>query len=109
MFNRGRPPGRKEFSEASDPRGHSTDRQAGVQCPNCGSVNSAVYDSRGTTVSIRRRRECKGCGARFTTYEIEENIMYSLYDSTVSLQMEVKTIILGKVRRYKMTEIEGED
>jgi transcriptional repressor NrdR len=45
-----------------------------MKCPSCGSVEDKVVDSRtardGTT--IRRRRECTECGARFTTYEYIE-------------------------------------
>ena len=42
-----------------------------MRCPQCGSRETRVIDSRdlddGTT--IRRRRECEPCGVRFTTYE----------------------------------------
>ena len=40
-------------------------------CPNCGYTESKVVDSRSSDeeTSIRRRRECVKCGARFTTYE----------------------------------------
>jgi transcriptional repressor NrdR len=40
-------------------------------CPYCGYSDSRVLDSRPTLEgnSIRRRRECGGCGKRFTTYE----------------------------------------
>ena len=43
-----------------------------MKCPNCGSADSHVLDSRHTEEnnSIRRRRECAGCGKRFTTYEV---------------------------------------
>ncbi len=46
-----------------------------LKCPYCGVVDSRVIDSRPTeeSTAIRRRRECTGCGRRFTTYEkIEE-------------------------------------
>lgn len=39
-----------------------------MDCPYCGS-KSKVVDSRSTGEGIRRRRECKACGQRFTTYE----------------------------------------
>ncbi|HVX17226.1 MAG TPA: transcriptional regulator NrdR [Acidimicrobiales bacterium] len=47
-----------------------------MRCPTCTGVDDKVVDSRmaedGT--SIRRRRECVGCGRRFTTFErIEES------------------------------------
>jgi len=42
-----------------------------VRCPFCAHENSQVKDSRPTEdgASIRRRRQCEDCGARFTTFE----------------------------------------
>ncbi len=40
-----------------------------MRCPYCGYEDSKVIDSRDVNEAIRRRRECLGCGARFTTYE----------------------------------------
>lgn len=42
-----------------------------MRCPFCGHEDSQVKDSRPTEdgVSIRRRRQCEACGARFTTFE----------------------------------------
>jgi transcriptional repressor NrdR len=42
-----------------------------MRCPFCGHEDSQVKDSRPTEdgASIRRRRQCEGCGARFTTFE----------------------------------------
>jgi transcriptional repressor NrdR len=42
-----------------------------VHCPNCGADHDKVVDSRPTTdrTAIRRRRECRACGFRFTTFE----------------------------------------
>lgn len=42
-----------------------------MRCPFCGHEDSQVKDSRPTedNSSIRRRRQCEGCGARFTTFE----------------------------------------
>lgn len=50
-----------------------------MKCPNCGYPDSKVIDSRPTenAASIRRRRECLSCQARFTTYET-----YELTDAT---------------------------
>ncbi len=47
-----------------------------MKCRYCGNAESRVIDSRPSEdgLSIRRRRECTGCGRRFTTFErIEEN------------------------------------
>ncbi|MFC2386959.1 MAG: transcriptional regulator NrdR [Treponema socranskii subsp. buccale] len=46
-----------------------------MRCPYCGSLDDKVIESRmmASGESIRRRRECLGCGYRFTSYErIEE-------------------------------------
>jgi transcriptional repressor NrdR len=45
-----------------------------MKCPFCGFTDSRVVDSRPTDEDerIRRRRECQGCGKRFTTYEVVE-------------------------------------
>ena len=42
-----------------------------MKCPKCGVDNDRVLDSRAARdgAAIRRRRECAGCGYRFTTYE----------------------------------------
>ena len=40
-----------------------------MKCPFCATEESKVIDSRSWDDSIRRRRECLQCKARFTTYE----------------------------------------
>ena len=42
-----------------------------MRCPFCAHEDSQVKDSRPTedSAAIRRRRQCEGCGARFTTFE----------------------------------------
>ena len=42
-----------------------------MRCPFCAYDDSQVKDSRPTedSTAIRRRRQCTGCGARFTTFE----------------------------------------
>lgn len=46
-----------------------------IRCPQCDHLEDRVIDSRSTKEgrAIRRRRECIGCGHRFTTYEYVEN------------------------------------
>ena len=47
-----------------------------MRCPFCGNEDTRVTDSRPVeeSNSIRRRRQCDGCGKRFTTYEKIETI-----------------------------------
>src|SRR6266581_227964 len=42
-----------------------------MRCPKCGCQEDKVIDSRTSRegATIRRRRECLGCGHRYTTYE----------------------------------------
>ncbi len=48
-----------------------------MKCPYCAKINNKVVDSRLNRDgrSIRRRRECLGCGRRFTTYEKLEDVL----------------------------------
>lgn len=47
-----------------------------MKCIYCGHPESKVVDSRplNDSAAIRRRRECLGCGRRFTTYEKAEQM-----------------------------------
>ena len=49
-----------------------------MKCMYCGCEDSKVIDSRSTDdgKSIRRRRECIGCGRRFTTFETIETVPF---------------------------------
>lgn len=49
-----------------------------MRCPHCEHDDSKVIDSRSVESGIRRRRECLGCGARFTTYERVDNSTMSI-------------------------------
>ena len=43
-------------------------------CPECNKDDIKVVDSRDSLKTIRRRRACKSCGHRWTTYEIPSNL-----------------------------------
>jgi transcriptional repressor NrdR len=47
-----------------------------MRCPACAHLDDKVVDSRQADdgITIRRRRECLSCGARFTTFERLEEI-----------------------------------
>ena len=49
-----------------------------MKCPFCGNLDDNVVDSREGKEGevIRRRRECVGCGRRFTSYERIDEIPY---------------------------------
>jgi transcriptional repressor NrdR len=48
-----------------------------VRCPFCSQMDSKVIDSRVAAAGdvIRRRRECEGCGRRFTSRERVEDVL----------------------------------
>jgi transcriptional repressor NrdR len=52
-----------------------------VHCPFCESGSTSVVDTRDAGDAVRRRRECEGCGNRFTTYErAETNVIVTKRD-----------------------------
>ena len=59
-----------------------------MRCPNCGSHDNKVVDSRtnDNSNSIRRRRECLKCGKRFTSYETIERVSLLVIKSDGSRQ-----------------------
>jgi len=57
------------FGKESSTRGS---RILSVLCPFCSSDSTQVIDTRPIPDGVRRRRECTGCGERFTTYERAE-------------------------------------
>jgi transcriptional repressor NrdR len=46
-----------------------------MRCPKCGTLDGRVIDSRDLddSTTVRRRRECSSCRARYTTYERVES------------------------------------
>jgi transcriptional repressor NrdR len=48
-----------------------------MKCPGCGHLENKVIDSRLSANGevTRRRRECDGCGRRYTTYERVEEVL----------------------------------
>ena len=59
-----------------------------MKCIYCGCSDSKVIDSRASEDdnSIRRRRECVGCGKRFTTYETIEVVPILVIKSNGTIQ-----------------------
>jgi transcriptional repressor NrdR len=51
-----------------------------VKCPKCGFAETKVLESRLTNEgrSVRRRRSCRGCSYRYTTYEREEEFVFNV-------------------------------
>ncbi len=98
-----------------------------MRCPFCGHEDTQVKDSRPTedNSSIRRRRYCPNCGARFTTFErvqlrdltvikkngqrvpfdrdkLERSMMIALQKRPVDPE-RVERVVSGMVRRLEST------
>jgi len=72
-----------------------------MKCAFCGFSDSKVVDSRPTDEgkSIRRRRECLNCQARFTTYEVMENLPIIVVKKDKTRQAFDRTkLTLGLIR-----------
>jgi transcriptional repressor NrdR len=79
-----------------------------MRCPQCQSEDSKVVESRDVAAgeSIRRRRECEHCSARFTTYERVErpNLIVVKKDNTREVFDRAK-ILCGIERASEKTSI----
>jgi len=75
-----------------------------VRCPTCGADDDRVVDSRPTPEgeAIRRRRECGGCGARFTTFErVEQRPLLVRKRSGALVEFSAERILDGMARAAK--------
>lgn len=86
-----------------------------MRCPYCESLDTRVIDSRPTEEghAIRRRRECDGCGKRFTTYEKVEEVFFMVVKKDGSREaFDRNKVVNGIVkacekRPVTMSEIEN--
>ena len=79
-----------------------------MRCPVCSFDDSIVVDSRPVEEnnSIRRRRECKKCHARFTTYEIVESLPIIVVKRDGSRQaFDRNKILNGMVRACEKRQV----
>lgn len=70
-----------------------------MKCPHCGFLESKVIDSRSIeeSSSIRRRRECLNCQARFNTFETIETIQIMVKKKDGSREYFDKTKMLAGI------------
>ena len=72
-----------------------------MKCPYCGHLGDKVVDSRESKEGevIRRRRECLGCGRRFTSYERIDEIPYMVVKKDGSRErFERQKLIAGLLK-----------
>ena len=82
-----------------------------MRCPACAGLDDKVVDSRTADegAAIRRRRECLGCGRRFTTYErLEEAPLMVVKRSGQRVPFDRHKIVTG-VRAAAKNRPVGED
>ena len=75
-----------------------------MKCPYCAHLGDKVVDSRESKEGevIRRRRECLGCGRRFTSYERIDEIPYMVIKKDGSRErFERQKLLAGCSRRAK--------
>lgn len=79
-----------------------------MKCKQCNHADSKVIESRDTAdnIAIRRRRECIGCGHRFTTYERIErpHLIVVKRDGTRELFNRQK-LLGGLIRACEKTKV----
>ncbi len=72
-----------------------------MKCKFCGCMDSKVIDSRLTEDgnAIRRRRECVGCGRRYTTYEtVERTPIYVVKKGGGRQEFDINKVRSGIVK-----------
>lgn len=79
-----------------------------MRCPKCGHDDTRVIDSRMQDASnaIKRRRECRSCGYRFTTFErCEDPIEVRKSDGTVQ-PFDRNKLLVGLMRATSKRDID---
>ena len=83
-----------------------------MKCPFCGHQEVKVVDSRasGAGDAIRRRRECLGCGKRFTTYEhVEEQPLMVVKKDSRREPFDRKKLLAGLVKACEKRPVSMDD
>jgi transcriptional repressor NrdR len=70
-----------------------------MKCPYCGASNLKVVDSRDVHDGVRRRRQCLGCGSRFTTYERVQPVGLFVIKKDERREGFSKDKLLGGIRK----------
>lgn len=74
----------------------TTDAACGLRCPECGGGNITCFDSRPRMITntrirlaavIYRRKRCRDCGARMTTYELTSEALHDLMGRAVKAEV----------------------
>lgn len=79
-----------------------------MRCPRCGEDNTRVVDSRmqDATNAIKRRRECRSCGYRFTTFERCEDPIEVIKSDGTMQPFDRNKLLVGLMRATSKREID---
>ena len=79
-----------------------------MRCPKCGFDDTRVVDSRTqeATNAIKRRRECRKCGYRFTTFERCEDPIEVLKSDGSNQPFDRNKLLVGLMRATSKRDID---
>lgn len=79
-----------------------------MRCSRCGGDNTRVVDSRmqDATNAIKRRRECRSCGYRFTTFERCEDPIEVIKSDGTMQPFDRNKLLVGLMRATSKREID---
>lgn len=83
-----------------------------MRCPLCSELEDRVVDSRSVDdgAGIRRRRQCAGCGARFTTFErVEEAPLVVIKSDGSARPFDRSKIEAGVLSAAKGRPVDADD
>ncbi len=97
-----------------------------MNCPQCMNMKVRCTDSRPVEGTVRRRRECQVCGARWTTYEMTFHEATGFYEHNSPLEQPLSLmrdlaalsaphrtaaykVIRGLLALDKINEVNGKD
>lgn len=79
-----------------------------MRCPKCGVDDTRVIDSRmqEKTNAIKRRRECRACGHRFTTFERCEDPIEVIKSDGARQPFDRNKLLVGLMRATSKRDID---
>lgn len=79
-----------------------------MRCPKCGGENTRVIDSRmqEVTNAIKRRRECRTCSHRFTTFERCEDPIEVVKSNGTTQPFDRNKLMVGLMRATSKRDID---
>jgi len=79
-----------------------------MRCPKCGHDDTRVIDSRmqDSSNAIKRRRECRSCGYRFTTFERCEDPIEVLKSDGTTQPFDRNKLLVGLMRATAKRDID---